>query len=190
MTERLSTLRSLTPLGVLLCALGLLAAGEASAPDASRPDDAKRAVKSSSNEGSSAAGQYTTETLRGRVVWLDDALKRRFGIATEADAAQKSVVLQTADGKLVPIVPDVRGHAFAVDPRLRDIELELLVRRYADAPHVQVIRVMKSKQGVLYEIDYWCDICAIAMYTLKPCECCQGETRLRERAVKDGSPGG
>jgi hypothetical protein len=59
------------------------------------------------------------------------------------------------------------------------------------APLAQVIRVLKRQPGGrLVEIDYWCDICSIPMFTLKPCECCQGETRLRERPVKDGSPGG
>jgi hypothetical protein len=27
--------------------------------------------------------------------------------------------------------------------------------------------------------DYWCDVCSIPMYEIKPCECCQGEIRLR-----------
>jgi hypothetical protein len=76
-----------------------------------------------------------------------------------------------------------------VDERLRDIEVELLVRRYADAPLVQVIRVFRPKDDGLYEIDYWCDICAIPMFILKPCECCQGETRLRQRRVDAGAGG-
>jgi hypothetical protein len=48
---------------------------------------------------------------------------------------------------------------------------------------LQVIRVFERRKDGLYEIDYWCDICAIPMYILKPCECCQGETRLRETKV-------
>ena len=62
-------------------------------------------------------------------------------------------------------------------------ELELLVRRYDGSPVVQVIRVYTRRADGRYELDYWCDICSIPMYELKPCECCQGETRLRERKV-------
>jgi hypothetical protein len=40
-----------------------------------------------------------------------------------------------------------------------------------------------------YQVDYWCDVCSIAMYELKPCECCQGPTRLREWKIK-GKGGG
>jgi len=61
----------------------------------------------------------------------------------------------------------------------------LRVRRYERSPYVQVIRVLKRQQGELYEIDYWCDVCAIPMFILKPCECCQGETRLREQKLDD-----
>jgi hypothetical protein len=132
-----------------------------------------------------SATERTTEKLRGKVVWVEDALKRRYGIATEPEAAEKSVVLETADGTLWPIVPDTRGRAFAVDERLRDVELELLVRRYAKAPLIQVIRVLKPTPEGLVEVDYWCDVCAIPMYVKKPCECCQGETRLRERPVEE-----
>ena len=49
---------------------------------------------------------------------------------------------------------------------------------------VQVVRVYVLKPDGKYELDYWCDICSIAMYELKPCECCQGPTRLRERLVE------
>ena len=34
------------------------------------------------------------------------------------------------------------------------------------------------------ELDYWCDICAIAMYELKECECCQGPIELRRRKTE------
>lgn len=125
--------------------------------------------------------KFTTETLRGRVVWLADGLKRRFGVATEPQAAEALAALETPDGKLIPIVPDVRGRAFMVDERLRGIDMQLLVRRYEGAPLVQVIRVFALKPDGIYELDYWCDICAIPMFILKDCECCQGPTRLRER---------
>jgi hypothetical protein len=128
---------------------------------------------------------YKTERLQGKVVWLDEALKRLYGISTEPDAEKTAVVLEMADGRLWPIVPDTRGRSFVVDERLRDIPLTVLVRRYEKAPLIQIIRVMQEENGILYETDYWCDICAIPMYILKPCECCQGETRLRKRAVSE-----
>lgn len=128
--------------------------------------------------------KYTTESLTGKVVWLSDALKERFDIKTDDDAAHSLVALETPEGELHPILKDARGRAFHLDERLRNIDMELLVRRYPGSPMVQVVRVYTIKPDGKYELDYWCDICSIAMYELKACECCQGPTRLRERLVE------
>jgi len=135
--------------------------------------------------GAAEPPPFKLETYRGHVVFMNDALSKRFGITTVPEAADRSLALQTADGTLVPIVEDVRGRAFRVDERLRKPEVEILVRKYQGLPAVQVIRLFEvTKEGKL-ELDYWCDICAIPMVELKPCECCQGETILRRRKVEE-----
>jgi hypothetical protein len=167
--------------GLILCAT-LAVAQLAVAQSGGKPQLAPAASKT---PDAAPQGDYTTERLRGKVVWLDEALKRLYNITSEPDAEKTQVALEMADGKLWPLVPDTRGRSFVVDERLRDVELELLVRRYAKAPLIQVIRVLKPSKAGLLEVDYWCDICAIPMYILKPCECCQGETRLRERPLDE-----
>jgi hypothetical protein len=127
---------------------------------------------------------YVTESLRGKVLWTGDALKERFGIESDPDAAHASVSLVTPEGKVYPIVQDVRGRGFLKDERLRNRDMELLVRRYEGSPFIQIIRVYTIKQGRKYLLDYWCDICAIIMFELKECECCQGPIRLREELVE------
>jgi len=126
-------------------------------------------------------------TLRGRVVWLAEAMARRHGIKSVPEAAQRVLALETTEGKLYPLAEDIRGRGFRRDERLRNIDLELLVRRFHGAPVVQVIRVFELSGESKLELDYWCDICAIAMFELKPCDCCQGDIELRRRVVdKDG----
>ena len=128
---------------------------------------------------------FKLETHRGHVVFLNEALAKRFGITTVPEAADRTLALQSANGTLVPIVEDVRGRAFRADERLRKPEVEILVRKYDGSPAVQIIRLFEvSKEGRL-ELDYWCDICAISMVELKPCECCQGETVLRRLKVEE-----
>ncbi len=131
---------------------------------------------------------YETVMMRGRVVWLAEALARRYGIETDADATEANVAIETPDGVIWPIVKDFRGRGFFLDERLRDVEMELLVRRFAGSPVVQIVRTYTMDGQDRYLLDYWCDICAIPMYELKACECCQGATRLRERLVVDGEP--
>ncbi|MCL6503637.1 MAG: hypothetical protein K6T86_13215 [Pirellulales bacterium] len=128
--------------------------------------------------------RYQVESLRGRVVWASEAMRRLHGVESDADAAEWLIVLETPSGELHPLVKDARGRAFYKDERLRQMDLELLVRRYPGTPLLKVIRVYRLRDGAKYELDYWCDVCAITMYELKECECCQGPIRLRETLVK------
>ena len=127
--------------------------------------------------------KFTKETLRGRVVFLAEALEKKYGVKSVTEAKQAALALQDDVGRLHPLVEDIRGRAFRVDKRLRDIQVELLVRRYVDSPAVQIIGVHELAKDGRFEIDYWCSVCAIAMYELKQCECCQGEIELRKRKV-------
>ena len=127
------------------------------------------------------SAEFTLETLRGRVVFLAEALEKRAGVASVPEAKDRVLALETKEGELIPLVEDVRGRAFRRDERLRKMEVELLVRRYKVSPAGQIIRVFEVSKDGLYEIDYWCEICAIAMYELKDCECCQGPIELRKR---------
>jgi hypothetical protein len=128
-----------------------------------------------------APPKFTTETLRGPVVFLAEALEKKYGVKSVTEAKEAALALQDDAGKLHPLVEDVRGRAFRVDKRLRDIKVELLVRRYVDSPAVQIVGVYELAKDGRYEIDYWCSVCAIAMYELKQCECCQGDIELRKR---------
>jgi hypothetical protein len=138
-------------------------------------------VASSSLAEEKAAPKFTTETLRGRVVFLAEALEKKYGVKSVTEAKEAVLALQDEAGKLHPLVEDIRGRGFRVDKRLRDIQVELLVRRYQDSPAAQIIGVYELAKDGRFEIDYWCSVCAIAMYELKQCECCQGEIELRKR---------
>jgi hypothetical protein len=132
-------------------------------------------------EPASDQAEYVTESIRGRVVWMSAALKRRFGINLVREANERVLALETTDGQLLPIMEDVRGRSFRMDKRLREMEVELLVRRYQQLPMLQVIRVYELKDDTKYVVDYWCDVCAIVMFQLGPCDCCQDTNRLRVR---------
>jgi len=130
-----------------------------------------------------ASKDYRTETLRGKVVFLAEAFEKQTGIRAVPEARERILALQTADGTLVPILEDTRGRAFRRDERLREMTIELDVRRYRTSPAVQIIRTLEVTKEGRYEIDYWCDICAIPMVEKKDCECCQGPVELRRRKV-------
>lgn len=125
-----------------------------------------------------AGARPPRELFTGKVVLLKDALRRRR--ITAFDEIKDQVVLETAKGELIPIVPDWRGRAFFQDKRLRDRKVQLVGYRRRGVPYLQVLMVFTfDKKGVRQYTDYWCDICSIPMYEIKPCDCCQAEIRLR-----------
>jgi hypothetical protein len=130
-----------------------------------------------------AADAFTTTSIRGRVVYLAEALERLHGVKTLAESKANTLALESPDSTLVPLVEDKIGHSFRLDERLLGQPMELLVRQFKGSPAVQVIRIHTLEGEQKFLIDYWCDICSIPMYELKPCDCCQGDVRLRKRQV-------
>jgi hypothetical protein len=119
------------------------------------------------------------QIVSGKVVLLSPLLKER-EIEHYPEELRGQVVLETRDGELLPIIPDWRGRALFQDERLRDRPVDLLVQRRPKSPYLQVLSVYTfDEQGARQLTDYWCDICAIPMYEIKDCECCQGPIRLR-----------
>ncbi|GIW90860.1 MAG: hypothetical protein KatS3mg109_1292 [Pirellulaceae bacterium] len=155
------------------CALLLAATSADSAPLAAQQAEARP--------------EFETFTIAGRIVWLNEALSRRFGIQTVPEAREQMFALETDQGELFAIAEDIRGRALRRDERLRQLKrCELLVRRYRGSPVVQIIRMFEVDGDKRYELDYYCDICAITMFELKACDCCQGPIRLRRREVPAG----
>ncbi len=123
--------------------------------------------------------KFQLETLRGKVVFLAEALQRRTGVASVPEAQERTLAIETASGEVIPLIEDPRARAFRNDERLRAMQIELLVRHYDATPARQIIRIFEVQPDGRYEIDYWCDVCSIVMYELKECECCQGPIELR-----------
>lgn len=125
-----------------------------------------------------ASVETRKELFSGKVVLLQEVLKRR-GVKS-FEEFQSQVVLETNDGELIPIVPDWRGRAFFQDERLRERRVDLVGTRTKAAPYLQVLMIfLFDEKGTRQYMDYWCDVCSIPMYEIKPCDCCQAEIRFR-----------
>lgn len=174
------------PAALACCAL-LMGTRDGLAQDA--PPPANSAAASESAASGAEAGDADSagdaedpaakkELFTGQVVFLLDAFKKRGIRAT--DEIRNQVVLETESGELIPIVPDWRGRAFYQDKRLRDRKVQLVAVRQEGVPYLQVLMIfLFDEQGQRHYMDYWCDICSIPMYEIKPCDCCQGDIELR-----------
>ena len=129
--------------------------------------------------------EHRTESLRGQVVWLADALERLLGVKTVPEARERVLALETVEGEIHPIVEDLRGGSFRIDRRLRQMNVELLVRRHRRLPMIQIIRIHEVTEDGIFLVDYWCDVCSIVMFEDGPCSCCQDRNRLRKRRLPE-----
>lgn len=164
---------------VLICGLipvGITLQGQ----EPKAPAPAKSAVEKNTPAAAAkeADANVPRELYSGKVVLLTEALQKR-GIKSTAEMKDQ-VVLETDKGELWPIVSDWRGRAFFQDERLRNRQVDLVVRKHPGVPYLQVLMLFTfDEKGERQYTDYWCDICSIPMYEIKECECCQGPIRLR-----------
>ena len=118
------------------------------------------------------------ELFTGHVVHLSKALEARE--IRFSEEVKDHVVLETESGELIPILADWRGRAFYQDERLRNRKVEVIGSRRSGIPYLQVLMIFTFDEAAHRQYtDYWCDICSIPMYEIKPCECCQGDIRIR-----------
>ncbi len=174
-------LRSASHILIKLCAVSVCAASM-SLCDFGLADEAAPESKPAV-EKSSKKPEPRKELFAGTVVLLQDALKKRD--IKVADEMKLQAVLETKSGELIPIAADWRGRAFFQDKKLRNRPVEIVGYRRPGVPYLQALVVyFFNKKGEREEFDYWCDICAIPMYEIKDCECCQGPSRHRYRLAK------
>ena len=175
--------------GAVLAAITFAARGDSDETPAP-PKSAKVAGEQPAAADSPKEPAPAKKLFKGRVVKTHDALQRR-GVKAYPEELKNQVALETKD-ELIPILPDWRGRAFYQDERLRDRDVELIGFRRAGLPYLNVLAIYTfDDKGRRHYTDYWCDICSIPMYELKPCDCCQEEIRLRsepQELPKDIAP--
>jgi hypothetical protein len=121
-----------------------------------------------------------TVTLRGRVLTLPEALKARgLGLDVDPEPSAKQMVLLAKDGAITPLLCDETSRALFVDARLRDRNTQIVGRRHAGLPYLQVVTIQVESDGKLRTPEYFCDICTISVGYPQICPCCQGPMEFR-----------
>ena len=89
------------------------------------------------------------------------------------------MVLLGDDGTITSILADETSRALFVDKRLRDRNAQIVGRRYAGLPYLQVITIQVEDEGRLRTPEYFCDVCTISVGYPQICPCCQGPMEFR-----------
>jgi hypothetical protein len=83
------------------------------------------------------------------------------------------------EGKLYRFAPnDVMTPVFT-DSRVRQRELQVTAR-LRGGDQLEIIKVQSIKQGKLYDISYFCEVCTITAFVPGLCPCCRNELEFRE----------
>jgi hypothetical protein len=123
-----------------------------------------------------------TVVLRGKVVDIKKELQRAHTIDIGA-GAEPLLGFKTADGKIYTLLKSRRSEALFMDQRLHSRELIIKCRLFKNTQVVEATFFQSVKKGVIHELYYYCDICAIKSITPEICACCNEPVRLVEEPV-------
>lgn len=128
---------------------------------------------------SSVQGEgYTLAVVRGRAVCLD-ATGREADPLFGCNDAGNRFGFASKDGRLYKFSTTDAMTAMFSDPRVRQRELQVTAR-LRPVDQLEVIKVQSIKDGKLYDIFYYCDVCSIKAYAPGLCPCCRNDLEFRE----------
>jgi hypothetical protein len=122
---------------------------------------------------------------RGKLVCLIEEMKEKHradappihdhlaGFRVEGDLAAGGLRYYT-------LYRNASSEALFVDARFKERELRLAGRVFPSTSLLEVSRFQWYRDAKLYDVYYWCSVCAIKGVDPGPCFCCQGKVELRE----------
>jgi len=116
--------------------------------------------------------------LRGRAVCLD-AFDKPVDSPFGCSEANPRFGFASKDGRLYRFPQTDSMITVFTDSRVRERELQITAR-LRESNQLETIKVQSIRDGKLYDIYYFCDICSITAYTPGLCPCCRNQLEFRE----------
>ncbi|MEN3331657.1 MAG: hypothetical protein V7641_1022 [Blastocatellia bacterium] len=129
------------------------------------------------------AGQPGLVVLRGHIVCLD-ATGKRLDALLGCNGPGVRYTLADRDGKLHDFSSIDASTAIFTDVRVRQRELQVTAQTTAKH-QLEIIRVQSIREGKLYDLYYFCELCNIRAYAPGLCPCCRNEMEFRETPATD-----
>ena len=128
------------------------------------------------------AGLHEVE-LRGRIVCLAEAMHELY----HTDLAPKHdhlLGLKTSDGIFYTLLRTGLSEALFVDEHVRQKDLVLKGHVLPKTQLFEMTGMKSVRNGVVFDLYYYCDVCDIKTLSPGPCMCCQGPVTLVEKPLK------
>ena len=146
---------------------------------------ADRVQNASSGQTNLHAGSRETE-LRGKVVCLPEEMHRVY--QTDLPTNHEHIYgLKTTNGIYYMLLRTKLSEALFADQRLREKELLLTGNVLPKSQIFDVTKMNSIRNGVVYDLYYYCEICVIKTVAPGPCVCCQAPVELVEKPFDSGS---
>jgi len=124
--------------------------------------------------------------LRGKVVCLPEEMHRVY--QTDLPTNHEHIYgFKTTNGVYYTLLRTKLSEALFADRRLREKELLLTGNVLPKSQIFDVTKMKSIRNGVVCDLYYYCDICAIRTIAPGPCVCCQAPVELVEEPLKSAS---
>ena len=120
--------------------------------------------------------------LHGKIVCLAEEMHTHYNVEL-FKTHEHLYGVKTEDGKYFTLLRTSLAEAFFVDAQLREKDLIINGRVFPNTQLLEVIRFYSIKDGVVYELYYYCDTCYIRAVAPGDCDCCQAPVVLIEKPL-------
>jgi len=121
--------------------------------------------------------------LRGRVICLPEEMHRVHG--TDLPTNHDHIYgFKSTNTVYYTLLRTKLSEALFADERLREKELLLTGNVLSKSQIFDVTKIKSVRNGVIYDLYYYCDICAVKTVAPGPCVCCQAPVELVEKPLE------
>jgi hypothetical protein len=116
--------------------------------------------------------------IRGRITCIEES-GRRSDALVSCDGPASRYGIVNKDAKLFKFDNTDPSTKVFTDARVRARDLQITARLNA-REQLELIKLQSVREGKLYDIYYFCEVCNIRAYSPGPCPCCRNELEFRE----------
>lgn len=135
-------------------------------------------------ESQVVAGVGTAKEIRiqGRIVCLREAMHNLYRADLPANH-EHLYGFETTEGVFYTLLRTDLSEALFVDERLHQKILIITGRTFPKTHLLEAIRLQSLHDGVVHDLYYYCDTCAIRAAAPGDCVCCQAPVELVEKPI-------
>jgi hypothetical protein len=123
---------------------------------------------------------------KGRLVCLIEEMKEKY--EAKASPIHEHLAGYRVEGekpRYYTLYRNALSEALFVDKRFKERELRLTGRVFPSSSVLEVSRFQWYRDGKLFDVYYWCEVCAIRGVDPSFCACCQEKVELREAPAEE-----